>query len=542
MRPWLSSYPAGVGSEINYSEYKNLLEIFDEAVSKFGDRPCFSNRDVMITYNQLDSFVTQFASFLQNELKISVGDRIIVQLPNVLQFPIVFFGALKVGAILVCTNPMYTAAEMSHQYSDSGASVAIILKEHVPLVEKIFAETKIKQIVVADTEDRLSNLSDFESSLRGPASYSFKRALEIGKKQVLNKVAVENHDVALLQYTGGTTAISKGAVISHKNIIANMKQVVEWLKPKVLIGQDVVVTPLPLYHMFSLTNNFWPFFYCGAENVLITNPRDTSAFIKELAGKQFSFISGINALLSSLLSHHEFEKIDFSKLKVSIISGSAIHKDIAEKWIRKTKAPVVLNYGLSECGVVTINPLNDMSLLDTDGLPLPSIDLKIVDLHGQEVAFGTPGEVLVRGPQVIKQYWNYPQVRNSEKCDDWFRTGDIAIMNKNGYLKIIDRIKDMILVSGFTVSPSEVENVIASHPGVSEVAVIGVSDERSGERVKAFIVKKDSRLTKEDVINHARKTLVAYKIPKYVEFCSAFPKSPVGKILKRELRKGAFQV
>lgn len=547
--PWFQHYPKGVSWTIDLSKYEQVMSVFDEAVRKYRQSPAFTNMGVSLTFDELDAMVGHFASFLQNELKLKKGDRIALQMPNLLQFPVALFGALRAGLVIVNTNPLYTAKEMKHQFRDSGAKAIVILANYAHLLEEVLKETQIESVVVTEIGD----LFPFPKSLvvnsvvkyikkmvppyKLPQAYQFKQALEIGKAQPYTEVPVNQSDIAFLQYTGGTTGVSKGAVLTHKNILANMLQIVEWMKPLLVPGKETIITALPMYHIFSLTVNSLAFMTYGGHNVLITNPRDIPAFIKTLRTTHFTVMTGVNTLFNALMNHPEFEKIDFKKMKLSVAGAMALQKAVAEKWLQKTGSKIFEGYGLTEASpVVCCNPVVGKEQVGTIGVPLPSTEVELWDDNNSPVARGQEGELVVRGPQVMQGYYNRPDETAKVLVNGWLKTGDVAVMLEDGFFKIVDRKKDMILVSGFNVYPNEVEDVIASHPKVLEVAAVGVPDEHSGEIVKVFVVKKDSSLTDKEVIEHAKKSLTNYKVPRQVEFRSELPKTNVGKILRRALR------
>jgi long-chain acyl-CoA synthetase len=549
MKPWFKNYLPGVNQEIDVNLYQSTTAVFDEAAAKYRDQKAFTNMGVSMSFHDLDVAAGNFASFLQHELKLKKGDRIALQMPNILQFPVALFGAHRAGLIVVNTNPLYTAAEMKHQFKDAGVKAIVILANFAHLLENILQETKIESVVVTEMGDLFpfpKNLlvnsvvkyaKKMVPAYNLPQAYTFRRAMEIGKQKTYETVSVGHNDIAFLQYTGGTTGVSKGAILTHKNIIANMLQIVEWMKPVLVAGQETIVTPLPLYHIFSLTVNCLTLMKYGAENLLITNPRDIPGFIKTLRTHRFTVITGVNTLYNALMNHPDFEKIDFSKCKISVAGATALQKAVADKWVAKTKTTLFEGYGLTEASpVVCCNPLPTGSIVGTIGVPVPSTDVKLVDDNGKEVGLGESGELCCRGPQVMQGYWQRADETAKVIKDGWLYTGDVAVMSPDGYFKIVDRKKDMILVSGFNVYPNEVEDVIATHPGVLEVAAVGVPDEKSGETVKVFIVKKDPQLSSSDVISHAKKSLTNYKVPKHVEFRTELPKTNVGKILRRALR------
>lgn len=546
---WLKNYPSGVKHEIDLSSYTSIMTVFDEGVRKFRSGKAFTNMGVSITFEELDREVGKFASFLQNELKLKKGDRIAIQMPNLLQFPIVLFAALRIGLVVVNTNPLYTAKEMKYQFKDSGAKAVVILANYASLLQEVIKDTDIESVVITEIGDLfpfpkslivntvVKHVKKMVPAYSLPQAYSFKKALEIGSERPYKDVPCTMEDIAFLQYTGGTTGVSKGAILTHKNILANMQQIVEWMKPVLEPGKEAIVTALPLYHIFSLTVNCLTFMTYGGENILITNPRDIPAFIKTLRTHRFTVVTGVNTLYNALMNHADFAKIDFSKTKISVAGAMALQKTVYEKWKAKTGTEIFEGFGLTEASpVVTCNPINGGGIVGTIGIPLPSTDVICADDDGKEVPVGKEGELWAKGPQIMKGYWNRPDETAKVLENGWLKTGDIAVKLENGFFKIVDRKKDMILVSGFNVYPNEVEEAISSHPGVLEVAAIGIPDEHSGELVKVFVVKKDPDLKEADVIAHARKNLTGYKVPKAVEFRTELPKTNVGKILRRALR------
>lgn len=547
---WLKNYPKEVPTEIDLSNYSSLFDIYEESVRLFGAKKAFTNMDVSITFSELDRLVDQFASFLQNELKLKKGDRIAIQMPNVLQFPVISFAALRSGLTIVNTNPLYTPSEMQHQFKDSGAKAVVILANYGSHLEKILKQTDIESVIITEIGDLfpapkrilvnsvVKYIKKMVPSFHLPQAYSFRQALQLGSMKPSKKVTTNLDDIAFLQYTGGTTGVAKGAMLLHRNVLANVVQIREWMKPKLVEGEEVAVAALPLYHIFALTLNCLGLLRYGAENILITNPRDMTAFIKDLKKKPFSILAGVNTLFNGLMNRPEFTTIDFKSLKVSVAGAMTLQKPVAEKWMELTKSLIIEGYGLTEASpVVCCNPIDGTDRVGTIGLPFPSTDVKLLNDDDQEVGLGEPGELLCKGPQVMAGYWKRDDETAKVLKDGWLRTGDIAVVDADGFFKIVDRKKDMILVSGFNVYPNEVEEAIASHPGVLEVAAIGVPDERSGEIVKAVVVKRDPNLTAEDVITHARITLTNYKVPRLVEFRSELPKTNVGKILRRALRE-----
>ena len=549
---WLKNYPKEVPAEVDLSAYSSLYDIYEESIRLFGNKKAFTNMDVSLTFSELDRLVDQFASFLQNELKLKKGDRIAIQMPNVLQFPVVAFAALRCGLTIVNTNPLYTAKEMQHQFKDSGAKAIVILANYGHNLEQILKETEIESIVVTEIGDLFPTpkrilvnavvkyIKKMVPSFNLPQAYSFRQAIELGAMKPSQKVPCQPNDIAFLQYTGGTTGVAKGAMLLHSNVLANVVQIRQWMKPKLLEGQEIAVAALPLYHIFALTLNCLGLLRYGAENVLITNPRDIPAFIKDLKKRPVSILAGVNTLFNALMNHPDFGTIDFKSMKVSVAGAMTLQKPVAEKWIAQTKSLIIEGYGLTEASpVVCCNPIDGTDKVGTIGLPFPSTDVKLVNDDDQEVAMGEPGELLCKGPQVMAGYWKRDDETAKVLKDGWLRTGDIAVVDEQGFFKIVDRKKDMILVSGFNVYPNEVEEAIASHPGVLEVAAIGVPDDKSGEIVKAVVVKKNPNLTADEVIAHARITLTNYKVPRLVEFRTELPKTNVGKILRRALRDNA---
>ena len=546
---WLKNYPAGVPAEIDLSQYQSLMDIYDEAIKKFSHRKAFTNMDVSLTFSDLDQKVSHFASFLQNELKLKKGDRIAIQLPNVLQFPVVAFAAVRIGLTIVNTNPLYTAKEMQHQFKDSGAKAIVILANFANHLETIIRDTQIESVVITELADLFPTpkrilvnsvvkyIKKMVPAYHLPNAYTFRQALELGAMRPHQNVPCKHEDLAFLQYTGGTTGVAKGAMLTHKNVLANMMQIRLWMAPKLNEGEEIAIAALPLYHIFALTVNCLAFLKMGAENILITNPKDIPGFIKELKKRPFTALSGVNTLFNALMNNPQFATVDFSKVKVSVAGAMTLQRSVAEKWMDLTKSVVVEGYGLTEASpVVTCNPIDGRDRVGTIGMPMPSTEVKLVNDDDQEVPMGESGELVCKGPQVMAGYWNRADETAAVLKDGWLKTGDVATVDADGFFKIVDRKKDMILVSGFNVYPNEVEEVIASHPGVLEVAAIGIPDEHSGEIVKAVIVKRDPNLTSEEVIAHAKKSLTGYKVPKLVEFRTELPKTNVGKILRRALR------
>ncbi|KYG69833.1 long-chain fatty acid--CoA ligase [Bdellovibrio bacteriovorus] len=546
---WLKHYPKGVSPEVDVTKYSSLFDLYEESIRMFSQKKAFTNMGVSLTFSELDRQVQIFASFLQNELKLKKGDRIAIQMPNVLQFPIIAFAALRSGLTIVNTNPLYTAKEMQHQFKDSGAKAVVILANYASQLEQILKDTQIESVVITEIGDLFPTpkrilvnsvvkyIKKMVPAYNLPQAYTFRQALELGAMKPSQKVASTLDDIAFLQYTGGTTGVAKGAMLLHRNVLANVLQIRDWMKPKLREGEEIAIAALPLYHIFALTLNCLGLLRYGAENILITNPRDIPAFIKEMKKSPFTVLAGVNTLFNALMNNPAFTTIDFSKVKISVAGAMTLQKPVAEKWMELTKSVIVEGYGLTEASpVVCCNPIDGTDIVGTIGLPFPSTEIKLLNDDDQEVAPGEPGELVCKGPQVMAGYWNKPEETEKVLKDGWLRTGDVATVDEKGFFKIVDRKKDMILVSGFNVYPNEVEEAIASHPGVLEVAAIGVPDEHSGEIVKAVVVKKDPNLTAEEVIAHARKTLTGYKTPRLVEFRTELPKTNVGKILRRALR------
>ena len=545
---WLKSYPSNIPKTIDPQKYASLNEIFDTAVRRFGDKVAFQNMDVTLSFNQLNDYVNAFAHYLQTETDLKKGDRIAIQMPNLLQFPVALFGALKSGLTVVNTNPLYTAQEMKHQFNDSGAKALVILENFASNFESIRSETKVEHVIVTRIGDMLGGLKGgivnfvvkrvkkMVPAFSLPGSVPFKTVLKKGWGGDAKTEQVSHSDIAFLQYTGGTTGISKGAVLTHGNICGNLSQIDAWLTGLFEDGKEVVITALPLYHIFALTANCLTFFNYGARNVLITNPRDMKAFMKDLKKNPFSLITGVNTLFNGMINRPEFTEIDFSKLKVSLGGGMAVQDAVAKKWEELTDSPLLEAYGLSETSpAATINPTDGSHRMGTIGLPMPSSDIKILDDDGNEVPQGERGEIAIKGPQVFKGYWEKEEATAAAFHGDYFLTGDIGVMDDDGFFRIVDRKKEMVCVSGFNVYPSEVEAAISEHPKVLEVGVTGIEDPKTTEAVKAFVVKKDDSLTEEEVIEHCRTMLTNYKVPKQVVFRDELPKSNVGKILRRLL-------
>jgi long-chain acyl-CoA synthetase len=549
-RPWLASYPAGVPEQIDADEFPSIPAVLDQAIRNYSDRPAFSNMGKTITYGELDTLSNQFASYLINELKLKRGDRVAIMMPNCLQYPIATFGILRAGLTVVNTNPMYTARELRHQLVDSGTSAILVMDNFADVVEAVLPDSRVTQVITTGLGDMLGfpkgPVVNFvvrhvkkmvpESNIRG--AIRFREALARGARHTRPEVAITPDDVAFLQYTGGTTGVAKGAMLTHRNLVANMQQASAWIGTNARMGEEVIVTALPLYHIFALTANGLVFTKFGARNILITNPRDMPAFVKEIRRERFTAITGVNTLFNGLLNTPGFDEIDFSRLHLTLGGGMAVQRSVAERWKKATGTTLVEAYGLTETSpAACINPMDLAEYNGAIGLPVPSTDACIKDESGAMLPAGEVGELCIKGPQVMKGYWQRPEdTAAAIDADGWLHTGDMARMDEKGFFYIVDRKKDMILVSGFNVYPNEIEDVIAMMPGVLEVAAVGVPDEKAGEVVKAIIVRKDPALTAEQVKAHARANLTGYKQPRIVEFREELPKTNVGKILRRELR------
>jgi len=547
--PWFAHYPQGVAHEIDPQKYSSIIEILEESFAKYGNKIAFENMGKKLTYSEIDLYSMQFASYLQNVAGLKKGDRIALQMPNLLQYPVALFGALRAGLIVVNTNPLYTPREMKHQFTDSGAVAIVIVANFAHNLDEIIKDTRIKTVIVTELGDMLGGfkktlvnfvvkkIKKMVPAYNLPGAISFQQAMNLGKQQDFTKPELNLQDVAFLQYTGGTTGLSKGAALTHGNITANVMQCDAWFL-NTNEGEEFIVTALPLYHIFALTVNCFLMFTLGAHNLLITNPRDIPTFIKAIKNVKMTVITAVNTLFIGLLNNSEFANVDFSKLKYTIGGGMAVQNFVADKWQEVTGHPLAEGYGLSETSpLVTCNPLDGTQRKGTIGLPAPNTEVAIKDEEGNNVAIGERGEICCRGPQVMPGYWQKEEETKAVFFDDWFRTGDIGIMDNDGFVTIVDRIKDMILVSGFNVYPNEVEDVIANLDKVLEVAVIGIADEKTTEAVMAYIVKADESLTKEEIIEYCKENLTNYKRPRYIEFANELPKSNVGKILRRVLRE-----
>jgi len=546
---WLKNYPPGVPAEINPSEYSSLVQMLEEACQRFAEMPAFTSMDKTLSYAQYDELSRDFAAWLQNSAKLQKGDRIAIMLPNVFQYPIALLGALRAGMTVVNTNPLYTARELEHQLKDSGAKAIVILENFAHVLEQVIDHTALEHVLVTAVGDGLdwpksSIVNIVVRHVRKqvkpwnlPEALSFNDVLRSGHYQPFSPVSLNHDDIAFLQYTGGTTGVAKGAMLTHGNMVANVLQSAAWIGTSVRPGGDTIITALPLYHIFALTANWSVFVKFGARNILIPNPRDFGAFVKELKKYRFSYISGVNTLFNALLHTPGFADVDFSSLRITLGGGMAVQRSVAEHWKKVTGNVLTQAWGLTETSpAACINPFAPHDFNGSIGLPIPSTEISIRDETGNELGVGDIGEICVRGPQVMRGYWNRPDETAEVMLRDWLRTGDIGRIDQQGFVYIEDRKKDMILVSGFNVYPNEVESVAATHPGVLEVAAVAQADERSGEVVALFVVKKDQSLTQEQLIQHCRTELTGYKVPKHVYFRNELPKTNVGKILRRALR------
>ncbi len=548
-KPWLNSYAPGVPAHIDLDAYHSLVDVFEESCEKYSDRVAYHNMGAELSFTELEYLTRNFAASLQ-DMGLQQGDRIALMMPNLLQYPVALFGALRAGLIVVNTNPMYTARELRHQLLDSGAKAIVVVENFASVLEKVRDEVPLEHVITTS----VGGLLDFPKSMlvnfvlryvkkkvpawKLPGSIRFKDMLEKGVKLPLRPVNIATEDVAFLQYTGGTTGVAKGAMLTHRNIIANLLQARAWLA-NLDTDEEIIITALPLYHIFALTANCLVFLYLGGTNILVTDPRNMPAFVKELGRHQFTAITGVNTLFNALLHTDGFADLDFSNLKLTLAGGMALQKAVAEHWKRVTGVTLLEAYGLTETSpAACINPINLADYNGFIGLPISSTEGAIKDPEGRFLPVGEVGELCIRGPQVTKGYWRRPEATAEVlDADGWLHTGDIALMNEAGYFKIVDRKKDMILVSGFNVYPNEIEDVVAQHPKVLEVAAIGVPDEKSGEVVSLFVVKKDPTLTKDELKDFCKENLTGYKRPRYIEFREDLPKSNVGKILRRELRE-----
>lgn len=548
---WLDSYPKGIPHEIDVDEFQSVLEVFEKTVATYPNNPAFSNMGTTLTYQELDHKATCFAAYLQSELGLQAGDRLAIMMPNLLQYPVAIFGAMKAGLAIINVNPLYTARELKHQLSDADADAIIIVANYAHTLVEVINDTQIKHVITTEIGDALKGFKSYIVNFvikhikkmipayQLPKAISFKQVLKLGASLKLNKVELTHNDIAFLQYTGGTTGVSKGAVLTHRNLVANIQQCHAWMSNLVVPGEEIIITALPLYHIFSLTANCMVFCKTGGLNVLITNPRDMPGFVKELSNYKFTAITGVNTLFNGLLHTKGFSELDFSKLHLTLGGGMAVQESVAKHWKEVTGVTLVEAYGLTETSpAACMNPMNLEEFNGAIGLPICSTEVSVRDDDGKELPIGEAGELWIKGPQVMRGYLNRPdETAKVLTADGWFATGDVASIDEKGFCKIVDRKKDMILVSGFNVYPNEIEDVIAHHEKVLEVAAVGTPSESSGEKVKVFVVKKDESLTKEELITYCKENLTGYKVPKVVVFKAELPKTNVGKILRRELRE-----
>jgi long-chain acyl-CoA synthetase len=548
---WLDHYPPGIPADVDVSAYGSVRELFEESMRKFADRPAFTCMGKSITFGELDVLTRAFGAYLQG-LGCGKGTRVALMMPNVLQYPVCLFGTLRAGCTVVNVNPLYTARELEHQLADSGAEVIVVVENFARTLSEVVARTSVRKVIVTSIGELLGfkglivdfvlrHIKKMVPAWSLPGHVRLSDALADGRKRTLQHVPLGHDDLAFLQYTGGTTGVAKGAMLLHRNVVANVLQAGAWVHPFLGDARHIIITPLPLYHIFSLTANCLVFMILGGENVLIPNPRDIPGFVKEMGKYRFTAITGVNTLFNALLNNPDFAKLDFSSLKLTLGGGMAVQQAVAERWKAVTGVPLIEAYGLTETSpAATINPLDLAEFNGSIGLPIPSTEVVLRDDDGRSVGIGEPGEICIRGPQVMAGYWQRPdETAKVVDKDGWFATGDVGIMDERGYVRIVDRKKDMILVSGFNVYPNEVEAIVAMHPGVLECAAVGVPDKRSGEAVKLYVVSRDPGLTAESVIAHCRDHLTAYKVPREIEFRRELPKSNVGKILRRELRDEA---
>ncbi|MGB1216221.1 MAG: AMP-binding protein [Saprospiraceae bacterium] len=548
LKPWLTNYPKGIPANIDADGYPTLVDFIDEHLLKFKDLKAFSNFGTELKYKEIDNMSRAFGAYLQSR-GLEPGDKIALMMPNLLQYPIALFGALRAGLIVVNTNPLYTPREMKHQFTDSGAKAVVIAENFAANLEKIIGDTEIKTVIVTSVGEMLGmfkggmvnfmvrNVKRGVPKFKIANTVNFKDAVSQGKKFEIKRKQGSPDDTILLQYTGGTTGVAKGAMLTNRNMIANMQQIKAIMSSRLEERQEIALSPLPMYHIFSFTVNCLAMLGLGALNVMVTNPRDLKSVMKEFGRYEITVMTGVNTLFNALLNHPDFAELNFAPLKACVGGGMAVQKPVAEKWQKVTGCFLAEGYGMTEASpVISCNPIDGTGRLGTIGMPVPSTDMRIVDDQGQILAQGNVGEIQAKGPQVMKGYYNRPEATNEVLNDGWLSTGDIGKMNDDGFFQIVDRKKDMILVSGFNVYPNEIEEVVAGHPKVLEVAAVGLADEKSGEVVKIFVVKKDKSLDKDELMVYCRENLTGYKVPKAVEFRDNLPKTNVGKILRRELR------
>ena len=548
-RPWLTNYPSGIPANINPDEYTTLVDMFNDTFKKYKSRTAFSCMGKELSFAQMDKKSRNFGAYLHSR-GLQPGDRIALMMPNLLQYPIALFGALRAGLIVVNTNPLYTPREMRHQFTDSDVKAVVIAENFAANLQKILGDTNIQTVITTSIGEMLGfpkklivnfvvrKVKKMVPPYSIPNTVSFSDALKQGKRFSLQEYKGEADDVILHQYTGGTTGVAKGAMLTNRNLVANMLQIRAWMMPFLKEGEEVALNPLPLYHIFAFSVNCLALMSFGTTNVLVTNARDLDSVIKAMKDYPISLMTGVNTLFNALVNHKDFSSVDFSHLKVTVGGGMAVQRSVAEAWQKATGCPLSEGYGMTESSpVVSVNPLDDTGRIGTIGLPVPSTDVRVADRQGNILAYNQPGELQVKGPQVMKGYYNRPEDTKKTVVDGWLCTGDVATIDEEGFMRIVDRKKDMILVSGFNVYPNEVEEVAAAHPKVLECAAVGVADEKSGETVKLFVVPRDKSLKKEELIEYCRGELTGYKVPKQIVFRKELPKTNVGKILRRELRE-----
>jgi len=547
---WTDKYPEGMATEINPDAYPNVLAVLKESCERFANNPAFTNLGKTITYGELYELSGQFAAYLQSQTSLQPGDRIAVQMPNVLQYPVVVFGAMRAGLVVVNTNPLYTTREMEHQFNDSGAKALVCLANMASLAEEVLPKTQIETVIITEVGDMLPPLKrcivnavvkyvkKMVPAYHIPKAVKFTKAMSLGKGGKVKEAQPNAEDIAVLQYTGGTTGVAKGAMLTHRNLVANMLQCKEVMGANLDEGEETIVAPLPLYHIYAFTVHCMVMMITGNRNLLITNPRDLPSMIKDLTGEKITAFVGLNTLFVALCNNADFRALDWSKLKLTLSGGMALQKAVAERWEEVTGSPICEGYGMTETSpVVSVNPIQNIQL-GTIGIPVPSTVCKVVDEEGNEAPIGEPGELCVKGPQVMKGYWQRPDdTADTIDKDGWLHTGDVALIQEDGYLRIVDRMKDMIVVSGFNVYPNELEDVLSQLPEVAQCAAIGIPDERTGETIKMFVaLAEGASLTEEQVIKHMRDNVTGYKVPRAVEFREELPTTNVGKILRRSLR------
>ena len=549
-KPWIEQYPAGVPAEIDSHQFSSLKEVLAVTCTRFGDLPAYRSMDSVLSFRQIDTASHAFAAWLQTEAKLQRGDRVALMLPNLLQYPVALFGVLRAGMVVVNVNPLYTPRELAHQLKDSGAKAIVVLENFASTLAKVIQTTAIRTVITTQVGDLFPPLKRLLTNIvvkhvkklvppwQLKGAVDFKQVLAAGSAQPLADVALGHDDLAFLQYTGGTTGVAKGVMLTHGNMVANVLQVAAWMSPNLDVGEETLIIPLPLYHVFALTGAL-SFFSMGAQAVLVANPRDMPAFLKVLQQTPFTAIIGVNTLFRTLLDASAFTAVDLSRLKLAVAGGMAVQNVVAHRWKQRAGVPLIEGYGLTESAPVAIaNPVTVQEWSGQIGVPIPSTDAAILDDDGLSVVLGKVGEICLRGPQIMKGYWNRPEeTAQMFTADGWMRTGDMGTMDEHGSIRITDRKKDMIVVSGFKVFPNEIEDVLTMHPGVLEAGVIGMADDRSGESVKAVVVRKDAALTETELLAHCKLYLTGYKIPRFIEFSAEpLPKSNIGKILRRELR------